>query len=61
MEDNHDGFCVLNPVVIKCHKHGMFVETPLRHVMGYGCPICDAEDPEGLHDRLHEAYDKLTA
>jgi hypothetical protein len=58
----HDaGFCILAPVVITCREHGNFAETPLRHMMGYGCPICDRADAEGLRERLHEAYEKLTA
>jgi hypothetical protein len=60
---HEDGFCILAPVVIGCKKdgHGWFAETPLRHMMGYGCPICDREDVEGLRERLHEAYEKLIA
>jgi len=56
-----EGFNVLVPVVITCPKHGNFGETPLRHLMGYGCPICDREDHEGLRERLYAAYEKLVA
>ena len=56
-----EGFDVLVPVVITCRQHGNFTETPIRHMMGYGCPICDREHHEELRERLYSAYDKLTA
>ena len=28
------------PVLIYCHKHGMFEQAPSMHMSGQGCPIC---------------------
>ena len=30
----------INHVCIICPKHGEFVQTPQKHLMGHGCPIC---------------------
>lgn len=56
MEDN---FCPLMPIRIGCPIHGQFMLTPLMHLVGYGCPICDAEDPDSLNEKLHNAFEKL--
>lgn len=31
----------LSPVQIICPKHGVFCQTPARHLSGQGCPICN--------------------
>ena len=56
-----ESFCPLSPFPITCRKHGQFFETPLRHLLGYGCPVCDAENPEALGEKLHNAYEKLVS
>lgn len=53
-------FHPLKPVVITCKLHGNFSMTPLNHLLGHGCPICDAENPEALEEKLLNSYDKLT-
>jgi very-short-patch-repair endonuclease len=37
-EVDYVGFNV--PVKIICSKHGMFLQTPNKHLFGHGCPIC---------------------
>lgn len=59
MHDHEDEFCPLCPIIITCRKHGNFSETPLRHLLGYGCPVCDLEDPDSLNEKLHNAFYKL--
>lgn len=31
---------MMEPVIIICRIHGEFLETPHRHLQGYGCPKC---------------------
>lgn len=38
----------LEKVVITCHKHGDFYQTPNRHLSGQGCPICKLSKGEIL-------------
>lgn len=59
MHQHEEEFCPLVPVIITCRIHGNFTETPLNHLLGYGCPICDRENPDALAEKLHAAFDKL--
>lgn len=52
-------FCPLEPIVVTCKEHGPFMVTPLMHLVGYGCPVCDYLDPDALSDKLHNTFDKL--
>ena len=36
----------LEPVLIKCQKHGYFLQSPIIHTMGSGCPVCNASKLE---------------
>lgn len=52
---------LFEPTIITCRKHGNFMETPFRHLLGYGCPVCDRENPEALYEKLRNSLDKVTA
>jgi len=51
----------LMPIKIICKQHGEFYMTPLNHILGYGCPVCDHEDPASLEEKLLDSWDKLLA
>ena len=38
--DNIDYVNNATKIAIKCHKHGVFFQTPSNHIQGAGCPIC---------------------
>jgi len=59
--EHEEHFCPLEPMKIFCkvEDHGFFYETPLRHLLGYGCPVCDIEDPDSLSEKLHDSFEKL--
>lgn len=40
-------------VEIVCPEHGLFLQTPVNHLRGSGCPICGAKQAALKHD--HEA------
>ncbi len=52
-------FNPLAEINIACKKHGQFYQTPLNHLIGYGCPICDSEYPCCLQERLLNTMEKL--
>lgn len=57
---NNNTINLFEYTIITCRKHGHFTETPFRHILGYGCPICDGENPEALEAKLVNSYEKLT-
>ena len=36
-------------VVIKCPEHGRFLQTPHKHLLGHGCPLCGKEKMGRIH------------
>lgn len=55
----NEEFDPLFPVRIGCPIHGQFMITPLEHLVGYGCPMCDKENPEALKEKLLNTFSKL--
>ena len=49
-------------VIINCHKHGDFLQTPERHLCGSGCIKCSIENTTmttlKFIERANEIYDK---
>ena len=43
-------------VIITCHKHGDFEQTPDHHLKGQGCPICKASKGELEIDKILTKY-----
>lgn len=52
-------FDPLVPITVGCKIHGYFGVTPLQHLVGYGCPICDQENPEELRQKLLRTFVQL--
>lgn len=44
--DKVDYINCIEPVLIKCQKHGYFSQAPIVHTTGHGCPICNASKLE---------------
>lgn len=47
------------PVMIICHKHGIFEQTPSNHLKGKGCPVCAGNlrlDLSGFVERARKVH-----
>ena len=44
------------PVNIRCYKHGIFEQTPAKHLVGHGCPRCSSSHLERLTIELLEQF-----
>lgn len=43
-------------VTIKCLKHGEFLQTPYKHLIGQGCPKCKLKGQSILFELLREKF-----
>ena len=46
-------------VIIKCVKHGEFIQTPNSHLSGRGCPSCINKTEQKLYELLSQIYPLL--
>lgn len=43
-----------NPVMIRCKEHGVFMQNPIEHLHGQGCPKCSMSKIEADFMKLLE-------
>ena len=49
----------IEKVVIVCKKHGNFLQTPNKHLLGRGCPACAKESRWLNYDELISRFEKI--
>lgn len=51
--DNYNGYNI--PMIMVCKTHGEFKQSPSRHVLGSGCPLCAGHSQRQCY--LHQIFD----
>jgi len=42
-------------IKIVCKKHGIFEQSPVKHLIGHGCPICGGSKKKNIIDFIEES------